>query len=111
MYLNFNKLYDKYEKNKICKNVLFCIIFLVIQICCNTNTLIGDYKMVTEYKDLLTMEAIELIKNDSPLILDVRTKKEYEQGHIKNSKLIPIDELQNRINEIENYKDKKILVY
>ncbi|HOL47666.1 MAG TPA: rhodanese-like domain-containing protein [bacterium] len=67
--------------------------------------------MVTEYKDLLTMEAIELIKNDSPLILDVRTKKEYEQGHIKNSKLIPIDELQNRINEIENYKDKKILVY
>jgi len=67
--------------------------------------------MDRDYKDILTLEAVELIKNDTPLILDVRTKQEYDKGHIKNSKLIPIDELPNRLDEIENYKDKKIFVY
>ena len=92
-------------------SVFFCIIILVIQVFSNTETIKGEYKMDRDYKDILTLEAVELIKNDTPLILDVRTKQEYDKGHIKNSKLIPIDELPNRLDEIENYKDKKIFVY
>lgn len=35
------------------------------------------------------------------VILDVRTKSEYQGGHIKNAIHIPVQELGNRINEVK----------
>ena len=47
------------------------------------------------------------------LILDVRTPREYSGtlGHIKGSKLIPIQELEKKWEEIVAYKNKKVIVY
>ena len=56
-------------------------------------------------------EAIKFIKKSNPLILDVRTPNEYYSGHIENAKLIPLQQLEGRLSEIKNYKDKSILVY
>lgn len=42
-------------------------------------------------------------------ILDVRQPKEYEAGHIPGAKLIPIADLNNRINELD--PEKPVLVY
>lgn len=49
---------------------------------------------------------------DFGLILDVRTKEEFvgELGHIEGAVLLPVQELNDRIAEIEKYKDKKVLV-
>ena len=55
--------------------------------------------------------AAELIKNISPLILDVRTKGEYESGHIENSLLIPVQELSENLDKLEKYRSEKILIY
>ena len=49
----------------------------------------------------------ELLKEDH-IIVDVRTKEEYEISHIKNAINIPYDEINSMI-ELE--KDKIILVY
>ena len=46
---------------------------------------------------------------DRMTILDVRQPKEYEAGHIPGSKLIPLPELQDRLDELE--PDKPTLVY
>lgn len=35
------------------------------------------------------------------IILDVRTQREWDNGHIKNSKHIPLDELKNRVGELK----------
>lgn len=43
------------------------------------------------------------------IIVDVRTPQEYEQGHIKDSILIPINELTSRYEEIP--KDVPVLLY
>jgi len=43
--------------------------------------------------------------------LDVRTELEYNEGHINNAILIPVQNLEARILEIEKYKNKKIIVY
>jgi rhodanese-related sulfurtransferase len=43
-------------------------------------------------------------------ILDVRTQAEWNQFHIKGSTLIPLDELPNRLTELQKYKDKDIVV-
>jgi phage shock protein E len=42
------------------------------------------------------------------LFLDVRTRQEWDQGHIAGSILIPLDVLQSRMNELP--KDKDIVV-
>ncbi|MBI3601070.1 MAG: rhodanese-like domain-containing protein [Nitrospinae bacterium] len=49
---------------------------------------------------------------DYGLILDVRTKEEFvgDLGHIEGAVLIPVQELNGRVAEIEKYKDKKVLV-
>lgn len=57
-------------------------------------------------------EAYELIQsNKDILILDVRTPAEFKAGHIKNAKNIPYDVLPVRINEIDRYKEKIVLVH
>ena len=45
------------------------------------------------------------------IILDVRTQSEYDKGHLENAILIPDTELKSRIDELLQYKDKKIIVY
>jgi rhodanese-related sulfurtransferase len=37
--------------------------------------------------------------------LDVRSQAEWDQGHIAKSTLIPLDELQNRLNELPKNRD------
>jgi rhodanese-related sulfurtransferase len=47
------------------------------------------------------------------LLLDVRTEAEFNGplGHIENALLIPVQELPNRIGELEKFKDRTIIVY
>lgn len=59
-------------------------------------------------------DAGTLIEKDTALvILDVRTPGEFNSGtgHLKNAILIPVGELENRLQELEFAKDKTILVY
>lgn len=51
------------------------------------------------------------------LLLDVRTKEEFEgtsdpnYGTLKNAVNIPIGEMENRINELDAYKNNEIVVF
>lgn len=63
------------------------------------------------YKALTAKEADNFIKERNPLILDVRTPQEYKSGHIKNSKLIPVQVLQSQLNELDIYKNGPVLIY
>ncbi|MBQ0026929.1 MAG: hypothetical protein KBS79_06145, partial [Lachnospiraceae bacterium] len=46
---------------------------------------------------------------DKSVLLDVRTKGEYEKGNLPGSINIPVDELRDRFSEIP--KDKEIWIY
>ncbi|MBY9015293.1 MAG: rhodanese-like domain-containing protein [Candidatus Lokiarchaeota archaeon] len=45
------------------------------------------------------------------LILDVRTAEEYNDAHLYNVILIPVDEIVSRLSELESYNDTEIIVY
>lgn len=63
-------------------------------------------------KNITAEEAYKLVNEDKELvILDVRTKEEYDDGHIKGAKLIPVQILNSKIDEIEDLRDKPILIY
>jgi len=44
------------------------------------------------------------------IILDVRTRNEYQGGHIKNAVHIPLQELKNRYNEVKKL-NKPVIAY
>jgi rhodanese-related sulfurtransferase len=57
------------------------------------------------------------LNTNETIFLDVRSKEEFNGtaeekfGAIKNAVNIPVQELQMRLKELEQYKDKKIVVY
>lgn len=53
----------------------------------------------------------KLDENEDVLLLDVRTAEDYigEQGYVKNSVLIPVEELERRISEIEDFQEKTVM--
>ena len=56
-----------------------------------------------------TLKATRLY-NDDALVLDVREDKEYAAGHIPKAKHIPLRQLAGRLNELDKFKSKPILV-
>jgi rhodanese-related sulfurtransferase len=65
------------------------------------------------YQNLTPQEFYKEIETKKDvLLIDVRTPMEYEKdGHIKGSKLIPIQVFAKFLPNLENYKDKEIFVY
>ncbi|MFP7295846.1 rhodanese-like domain-containing protein [Neobacillus niacini] len=60
------------------------------------------------YRNVSTEEAKALIDNQEVVVLDVRTSQEYQEGHIPNAKLIPLQELENKLHNLN--KDESYLV-
>jgi len=69
-----------------------------------------DYESAT-YREVSATEAVDLIANIDPVILDVRSAREFKAGHIADSIHIPVQVLQGRIGELDQYKDRTIFVY
>lgn len=42
--------------------------------------------------------------------VDVRTAEEYEEGHLPGARHIPYDEMEERVGELEDVKDREILL-
>lgn len=62
------------------------------------------------YKKITPREAQEKMSGEV-IILDVRTREEFDEGHIKNAVLLPDYEITDRAEVVLPDKDKTILVY
>ena len=49
--------------------------------------------------------------NSQTLLIDVRTKYEYENGHLKNAINIPYTKVKHQIKKYAEWKEIKIIVY
>ena len=52
-----------------------------------------------------------MLSSHNYIFIDVRTQQEYDTGHIPNSTHISVESLESRIDEIEKFREKKIVVY
>ncbi|MDQ0178542.1 FAD-dependent oxidoreductase [Bacillus chungangensis] len=59
--------------------------------------------------DIFTVKDLEMLQPEEQVLLDVRNTMEYEQGHIDGAVHISVDELRERINELD--KDKEVYTY
>lgn len=69
---------------------------------------------ISNKSHLISVEEVQAIldsnENDNYFFLDVRTKKEYNEGTIANSVNVPVDELRNNIDYLKSI-DKPIILY
>lgn len=86
--------------------VLFVTGILFILLCC-TGCEAGK-----QYTSVDQQEAIRIMSTDGKsLIVDVRTKEEYDQGHIVGAVLVPsTDILEGKVDALPD-KDQKLFLY
>ena len=62
----------------------------------------------TTLPDEVNLQQAVALRDQGAFVLDVRTQQEWEEYHVPGSTLIPVDELENRMNELP--RDQEILV-
>ena len=88
------------KMNKIMLIVL--LIVVTISAGCNyVDASQGGVSMTTE-------EALSLWQAKEAVIIDVRTPQEYQEGHIPDAALIPLNQLESRLDEVP--KDQQVLL-
>ena len=65
----------------------------------------------TAYREAQGLDAAEVIANLDPVILDVRTRREFDSGHIEGAILIPVQEIQRRHGELAEHKNDPVFIY
>ena len=89
-------------------NRLILLIFPLLIFSCSSSS-------TEELNSIMVEEVKKIIDEDSEeyFLLDVRTLEEYygDLGHLPDAKLIPYNEIANRIDELSEQKDKKIIAY
>lgn len=96
----------------------------VFPVFCNGNCPVGDgsrYGQIVvmqyegegdaSFEEMTAEQAKAFIASRRPLVLDVRTPKEFYAGHLPGATLIPLGQLQSRLNEITEHKSRPILLY
>ena len=64
------------------------------------------------YTNIDKRELNMLLKSEEDfLLLDIRTKEEFMESKIDGAVNVPLSELLFNIDEIEDYKDRKIVIY
>jgi rhodanese-related sulfurtransferase len=62
-----------------------------------TSDMVEDGK---PFADISAADAVTFLKqNPETVVIDVRTSSEFQSGHIPGARLIPVDEIENRVSE------------
>ena len=63
------------------------------------------------FKEVGVNEAVRLMNSEDALMLDVREDKEFYDGHVINAVHIPLGLLEGRLKEIDDHREKPVIVY
>jgi rhodanese-related sulfurtransferase len=63
------------------------------------------------YREVTPREAADFISARKPLILDVRTPREFAGGHLEGAQLLPVQVLQSRLAELADHRDQPVFIY
>ena len=64
-----------------------------------------------EYKKITSDEAKKMMETEKPIVVDVRSLEEYNEGHIPNAISVPLETIENEAEAKLKNKNDLILVY
>lgn len=68
--------------------------------------------ILTNFESITAERASQMIESDDNItILDVRTIEEYQKGHLRDAKLIPVSLLKENLDKLNSSKMRQIIVY
>lgn len=72
----------------------------------------SEFSRITrKYQQVNTTQAVQILNQDTAVIIDVREDSEVRNGKIKGAKHIPLAQIKTRLVELESAKTKPVLVY
>ena len=90
------------------KKIIFLLLAVMLLAACAQE----ETKQEAVYMNITAQEAKEIMDRESGyVILDVRTREEYDQGHIPGAIVISHEEVADKAEETLTDKDQLILVY
>jgi rhodanese-related sulfurtransferase len=61
-------------------------------------------------KKISAQGAVNLINRDEAVVVDIRDRKDFNEGRIIGSINIPLNSIKSRASELKKFKDKQIIV-
>ncbi len=101
----------KTSKIKFTSLLSMIVLAMMLTVACSSDKAQSDESGIKSMTGEALVKQNSDKEKDEVLIIDVRSQEEYEAGHIPNAINIFIDEMEGRLNEIEDYKDKPIILY
>lgn len=72
----------------------------------------NEFSRVTRnYSEINPAEASRMLSHEEPLLLDVREIDEFRAGYLMGAKHIPLGQLGAKLDQIEAWKDKPVIIY
>ena len=69
-------------------------------------------KSESSYKNINAKETEDLLASgDDIAVVDVRSKGEYDEGHIDRAQNIDFNDFENNLTILDDYKEKPVLLY
>lgn len=89
------------------KRIYVILILLIVSACANQDSTKNNMPEISVQEVKARIDSL-----DNMFLLDVRTAGEYDGalGHIDSAMLIPLDELEDRIAELVEFKNMEIIV-
>ncbi len=86
---------------------LFVALFVILGL------LIGNelLRALRGVKGLSPNQALRLINHEDAIVIDVRDIGEYKTGHLPNARHVPFKEIDQRLKELEKFKNKPLILY
>ncbi len=74
--------------------------------------IISEYQRYTRrFNEVSPLEAVNLINNQKAIVVDVRSEKDYQSGHLTNAINIPFQSIASDKKKLEKYKKKPLIIY
>ena len=90
-------------------NHLFLFSLLIAILALLIWNLYGD--TISGIRQVIPMEATRLINHENAVIIDIRKKDEFDNGHILNARHIPVAEMEERKKDLQKYKQSAVILY
>ena len=91
------------------KKLVFLLLAVMMLTACGQD---NENDQGAVYVNITAEEAKRIMDSEEGyIILDTRTREEFEEGHIPSAVLIPHDQIKEKAEEVLTNKDQMILVY
>lgn len=85
---------------------IFVMLITILFICgCSDDNIKSTFTFIN------ANAAYKMIRNEEVIIIDVRSKEEYDTGHLKDAINIPHTDIEKEIKKVVNDLNEKIIIY